>query len=272
MNASRMRMPRGERDGGIALVEAAFAVLIVGLMLVAAIQTVGASRLTQLKTADRARAQQLAAGLMAEILSQAYSQPGGGGVFGPESGEAGGTRAYFDDVDDYNGWTASSIEAKDGAVINGFAGWSRSVSVAWVDPADLMATSTVETGVKRVTVTVKKGALVVATLTSVCTDGWVGQSTAEGIVTGNHVPVAVATGTSTAAVGQAIGFDGSGSRDPDGDALSYSWDFGDGSAATGVSVSHSFASAGIYTVMLTVSDGAGHAASDGLTVTVGGSQ
>jgi PKD repeat protein len=45
------------------------------------------------------------------------------------------------------------------------------------------------------------------------------------------------------------------SSDPDADALSHSWDFGDGSTSTEVSPSHSYATAGIYTVSLTTTDG-----------------
>ncbi|MBI1815689.1 MAG: PKD domain-containing protein [Deltaproteobacteria bacterium] len=51
-------------------------------------------------------------------------------------------------------------------------------------------------------------------------------------------------------------FNAAGSLDPDGDVLTYSWDFGDGSPALlGARVLHAFATAGVYTVTLTVSDG-----------------
>ncbi|HEX2026668.1 MAG TPA: cell wall-binding repeat-containing protein [Nitriliruptorales bacterium] len=49
----------------------------------------------------------------------------------------------------------------------------------------------------------------------------------------------------------------------------YTWDFGDGSAdATGKEVLHGYARAGRYTVTLTVTDGAGHRATDTASVTV----
>ncbi|MCP4017148.1 MAG: PKD domain-containing protein, partial [Delftia sp.] len=50
--------------------------------------------------------------------------------------------------------------------------------------------------------------------------------------------------------------------DPDGDTLVYSWNFGDGTSGTGASADHAYASAGIYDVTVTVSDGYGGEASD----------
>jgi PKD repeat protein len=53
------------------------------------------------------------------------------------------------------------------------------------------------------------------------------------------------------------GFDGSGSADADGSITSYAWDFGDGSTGTGATPQHTYASAGTYTVELTVTDDRG---------------
>ena len=56
--------------------------------------------------------------------------------------------------------------------------------------------------------------------------------------------------------GLAVSFDGSYSYDYEDDPLSdYVWDFGDGSTATGVGAVHEYATPGVYTVTLTVSDG-----------------
>jgi PKD repeat protein len=49
-------------------------------------------------------------------------------------------------------------------------------------------------------------------------------------------------------------FDASASTDPDGFIMRYNWDFGDGSTAYGKTVSHTFATAGTYSVVLTVMD------------------
>ena len=63
-------------------------------------------------------------------------------------------------------------------------------------------------------------------------------------------------------------FDGSSSSDSDGSVDSYSWDFGDGAFAAGRAVSHRFATAGTYTVTLTVTDNGGLSSSASKTVSV----
>ncbi|WP_051476654.1 PKD domain-containing protein [Arthrobacter sp. Br18] len=66
-------------------------------------------------------------------------------------------------------------------------------------------------------------------------------------------------------------FDGSASTDADGTIASYVWDFGDGTTGTGVEASRTYATAGTYTVKLTVTDdrGAVHTTSKVITVVAG---
>ncbi len=135
------------------LVEATISVVIVSVMLVAALNTVPAAKLGGRKTADRGKGMLLAQALMSEILVQDYQEPVDTPVFGRES-ESGGDRANYDDVDDYDGWSSSPPEYKDGTQIANLAGWKRSVAVVWVNATDLSVTSGSETGVKRITVTV----------------------------------------------------------------------------------------------------------------------
>ena len=154
---------------GFTLVEAVVALLIVGTMLVAALTTVGASRLSQLKTSQQSRGQQLAADLMAEIIRAEYEDPSQIPQFGTEPGETGSGRDLFDDVDDYNGWSASPPEYEDGTAIPGLTGWERSVAVAWVDPTDPNLVQGSETGAKRIIVTVSWNDIPAGSVTAVRT-------------------------------------------------------------------------------------------------------
>jgi PKD repeat protein len=70
----------------------------------------------------------------------------------------------------------------------------------------------------------------------------------------NVPPVASFTATCTALT---CTFDGHGSSDPDGMITSYAWSFGDNTTGSDVTASHTYASAGTYSVSLTVRDNGG---------------
>ena len=84
--------------------------------------------------------------------------------------------------------------------------------------------------------------------------------------TGNTPPTASLTASCTELD---CTVDGSASSDPDGAVVGYAWDFGDGSTGSGATASHAFATAGTYTIGLTVTDDGGATATttDSVTVT-----
>lgn len=134
------------------LMEAVISTVIVAVMFVTALNVVGASKVTQHKVALMSRGQMVAESLLAEILPQSYENPAEPRVFGLESGEAGATRAAYNDVDDYQGWTESPPVAQNGTALPNSAHWRRTVTVVWVNPLDPKQVSDAETGAKRVTV------------------------------------------------------------------------------------------------------------------------
>src|SRR5579859_4515944 len=75
-----------------------------------------------------------------------------------------------------------------------------------------------------------------------------------GQVAADANPIAAISDIGQAQAGKAISLDASASFDPGnpGSALAYHWDFGDGSSGSSVSVQHTYASAGNYTLALTV--------------------
>jgi len=157
----------------LTLVEAVVSIAIIGVMLVAALNTVGASQTTQKKMGDRSRAMLLAQDLMSEIFQQSYIEPDDPvALIGLEGGENSDKRDRFDDVDDYHGWSASPPQEKDGTAFSGFDGWRRSVAVDWVNPADVAEELGSDTGVKRITVSVTLDDLPLATLVALRTNAF----------------------------------------------------------------------------------------------------
>lgn len=151
------------------MAETVFSVLLVGGLLVASLQTLGASASAQRSMADHGRGQKLAMDLMAEILRTHYEDPDGSPAFGLETGESAANRASFDDVDDYRGYAESPCAYKNGTALSNFSSWSRTVAIERVSSADLLQTSVIETGVKRITIMALKSNVPAATLTAVVT-------------------------------------------------------------------------------------------------------
>ncbi|WP_180359817.1 PKD domain-containing protein, partial [Miniimonas arenae] len=81
----------------------------------------------------------------------------------------------------------------------------------------------------------------------------------------NRAPSA---GLTSSVTGLTVTADARTSTDPDGDALTYAWAFGDGATATGATTSHTYAAAGTYPMVLTVTDSRGATNQVSVPVTV----
>ena len=143
--------------------------VILSVMLVTALNTVGVSRLGQRWNADRVRAMSLASDLMAEILEKSYADPNEPALFGPEVSEILIGRPAFDDVDDYAGFKDTPPSDRTGKALAGLSSWSRQVDVVFVASSDLTKAVALDAGLKRITVTVRRGGQLMATLTAVRT-------------------------------------------------------------------------------------------------------
>src|SRR5262245_16435947 len=137
------------RRRGYGLSETAISVVIVSGMMIAALNAAGASRLAQRVGNDTSKGAMLAAGLMREILEQKYTEPTETPVsLGLEVTELiAANRTVYDDVDDYDGVSNSPPKSRDGTDVPNCTGWTRSVSVVFVDPTNLSTTSITDTGV-----------------------------------------------------------------------------------------------------------------------------
>ncbi len=255
---------------GLTIVEAAISIVLVGVVLTAALQTVGMTRRGHLTMSDRARGQQLALDLLNEALSQDYMDGTPAvRVFGLEVGKSSANRSQFTDVDDYNGWSETPPRDRSGNVLTGTTGWLRGVRVDWVEPKTLLATAQPDSGLKLVTVTATRGG-VVARVAGYRSIAWVEAIPTPTDATANHAPTGSAVASKTTAVTPlSTTLDATGSSDRDSDSLSYVWDFGDGTAdAAGAIVSHTYTVVGTYTVTLTVYDGRGGVGSASVVLTV----
>lgn len=166
------------RASGLGLVDAIMSIAIVSGLLVGSLSMLGAVTKAGMIQAEKSQGGALAQQLMQEILHFSYEEPatesgsiGDKGdssgmstdpmtqlpvppVFGPESGESGGNRKKFDDVDDYLGWSASPPEKKDGTKLAKKVGYTRQVDVAYVDPTNPTSVFGTDQGLKRIIVTV----------------------------------------------------------------------------------------------------------------------
>ena len=171
-------MSRPKRSNAVpafSLVEAVVSIAIVSVMLVAALNTVGATRTGQYKIAERSQGLLLAQELLAEILQHGYTDPEDGvdslKLPGEKVGD--GSRILWKDVDDFDGWSASPPKRTDGTEMSDLQEWERSVEVVWVDPWNLSQTVGENRGVKRITVTVTHNGKPVASLFAFRTNKWI---------------------------------------------------------------------------------------------------
>ena len=157
----------GNPRPAFSLAEMIVCIALVGMMLVAALNTLGVARQGKRTIGDRSRGLLLAQQLMSEILAKPYDDPDGDeGGMGARGQENTGDRSRFDDVDDFDGWSASPPEDAEGTPEKDLVGWTREVTVARVSTANTTQSTGSESGVKRIVVTVKRGDQVVATLTA----------------------------------------------------------------------------------------------------------
>lgn len=140
---------------GFTLIESAIASVILAVMVVAALNTVGASARSRQILLERRVGWTLANDLMTEIVHLAYLEPVDVPTFGRESVESSLNRSDYDDLDDYNGWTENPPKDKSNNTIPGYSGWQRSVIVKHVDPVTLaVGLDSVDSGIKEITVNV----------------------------------------------------------------------------------------------------------------------
>lgn len=128
------------RMTGITLVELILFILIVSVGLVGILSVMNVTVLHSADPMVRKQALAVAESLLEEISLKNYANPTGG--------YSGSQRSQFDDVDDYNGYSAAAIVDIDGSPISALSDYS----IASVSVAVSTLNGVAET--KRITVTV----------------------------------------------------------------------------------------------------------------------
>ncbi|MBI1337600.1 MAG: hypothetical protein GC164_11625 [Phycisphaera sp.] len=119
------------RAVGFTLMEVLIASTILAFSVAAITQAIVAGQTQSYEALHEYRALSLAEALMEEILAKPYDDPEGATDIGPDAGET--TRALFDNVDDYHGYTeaAGTVADEAGLVYPApFTDFSRSVTVS----------------------------------------------------------------------------------------------------------------------------------------------
>ena len=133
------------RRAAFTLMETVISVLVVGVMLVAAMETIGAFARDTVLQQEQCKATVLAEELLSEIMQSCYADPN------TESGE---TRATWDDVSDYDNLNEHPPTSRAGSPLAGYDGWRRKVKVNFVDPSNPSTQVGSDAGLKCIAVTV----------------------------------------------------------------------------------------------------------------------
>ena len=154
---------------GISMAETVVSTLLIGFVLVSTLQIVGPMARSTSVHADRLVAANLAIELTEEIATKRWTSPvlGDPDSIGPDLGE---TRSTYDDVDDFDTWSASPPMLSTGISNTALTGWVRRVHVDHVFVSDASTVSGTYTGLKRVTVIVLKGEVELARIESLHSD------------------------------------------------------------------------------------------------------
>lgn len=150
------RLSSHRRHAAFAYVEILLAAVLISILLVAALSLASNLGRSRLDTLDEEAAQFLALAMIEEIKPLSYADPALGG-FGLGADENTGTRALFDDVDDYHLWSACPPQDKQGTPLDQHADLIRSVEVCYVAANDFTAVVASDEGIKRVTIQIKRG-------------------------------------------------------------------------------------------------------------------
>jgi len=162
------RWRRFRAVGGFCQMEIVASTALVGIVMVATMSSIAASRKRAAFELIRLQGQSLANELLTEILALPACDPedGASTTLGLESGESGGAgRTKWDDIDDYDGLSESPPQTREGSDIPAFGNWSRKTIVERLKSDDWTNINSDYDNVYRVTVsTLRNGVSIAVTI------------------------------------------------------------------------------------------------------------
>ena len=143
------------RRRGLTLLEVIISLLLTTTIVLVSVTASANLYRNQAVSADEHLARELAFQILDEVTSTDFQDGDNDRVFGNEASESTTNRSAFDDVDDYDGYTASPPTHRDGSTIVGLENWSLSVSVSKADTvaSGIVASTADDAPLRLVTVT-----------------------------------------------------------------------------------------------------------------------
>lgn len=153
---------RCRRRAGFTLIEALFAAMLLGLVIVAICASSGAFTMANGYGMDLSTAEFLVEEVREMLATVPVVEPTQTLAFGPESGET--SAALYDDIDDFHNASFSPPVSMDRTVMNEFAGFRQRITVQNVSAVNLdQAVSNHSSDFVRVTVVIEKNNAPLAT-------------------------------------------------------------------------------------------------------------
>ena len=140
---------------GLSYVETVLAAAIMSGLLLAGLVLMGNLGRSRQSSTDAEAASWLVINMLEELENQSYSDPDDqeADIGADEDDE---TRQLFDDIDDYDDWSACPPEYQDGSTYSQYSHLTRSVAVGYVSSANLATPTGSNEGFKEVTITVSR--------------------------------------------------------------------------------------------------------------------
>ncbi len=138
------------------MIEVVLALVVVGLMLVAALRLVASGRMRSVHTVDRLAAQTLAIDMASEMIDLPVMDEEKAPVFGLEGADtpSDDERDKYNDIDDYHSLIDVGIVDRNGDPIDGFAAYERRVRVRRMDRSNPDSADVTNTGLVQVEISI----------------------------------------------------------------------------------------------------------------------